>query len=113
MRKRFMTLLLAGTVAAGGTAAPALADDNDYYYFSLSVNVPHEQHFLLNRSALHDRLADVGMEVLKVDSYNTALIARSTSRQPGSSSLGRAFEDTAATLGGIQRIPKPDFLRED
>ena len=109
--KTKISTLLAAVLALGAVAfSPTVAADDEYNYFSITVNIPHEQHFLLNRSAIHDRLADADIEVLRVDTYNSALIARSLLRQPSSSSIARAFDGTDARLGGIQRIPRPESL---
>ena len=110
MKTRHVTLLLAAVVLFAGAFSPAVAAEDRYNYFSITVQVPHEQHFLLNRSTTHERLADAGIEVLRVDTYNSELIARSTLRQPSSSSIARAFDGTEARLGGIQRIPRPEWL---
>ena len=110
--KTNVSALLVAVLALGAVVFSAtVAADDEYNYFSITVHVPHEQHFLLNRSVIHERLADEAeIEVLRVDTYNSALIARSPLRQPSSSSIARAFDGTDARLGGIQRIPRPESL---
>ena len=112
MRTGILALLLTTMVLGSVALSSASADENSYNYFSISVQVPHEHNFLLNRSAIHERLADAGIEVLRVDNYNSALITRSTQRQPSSSSVARAFDGTEARLAGIQHIQRPESLDE-
>ena len=109
--KTNVSALLVAVLALGAVVISAtVAADDEYNYFSITVHVPHEQQFLLNRSVIHERLAEAEIEVLRVDTYNSALIARSPLRQPSSSSIARAFDGTDARLGGIQRIPRPESL---